>query len=200
MESTKEQILLTAFRLFMQKGYKGVSMNMMVKETGLSKGAFYHYFENKEQLFVASLDNLFFSFEPFNQPNGAQLKENLWDNMKQYVDNIRTMIGKMQKSVEGQSFEMGYYRLMIDAFTYAPDFYNKIEKSNERELNYWKTILTKAKENKEIKPNVDVDLLAYQIQYVQDGVGLQSMFTGSLEELNLRIELILRQIYDLIKN
>jgi len=64
MSPTKEHIILTAFRLFLKKGYKEVTMSMLVKATGLSKGAFYHYFENKEQLFIETLDNLFFPLHP----------------------------------------------------------------------------------------------------------------------------------------
>ena len=52
---SKEHILITAFSLFLQKSFKEVTMKEIVKETGLSKGAFYHYFESKEQLFLELL-------------------------------------------------------------------------------------------------------------------------------------------------
>jgi AcrR family transcriptional regulator len=199
METTKEHILITAYKLFLQKGFKGTSMNMLVKESGLSKGAFYHYFENKEQLFVESLDNLFFSFAPYNQSNNVQLKENLWENIEQYIENAQTLITKMQEKLGDEKFDTGFYKIMIDAFQYAPDFYKKIEKSNKRELDFWKKVFLKAKENSEIRKDLDVELLAYQVQYVQDGVGMQSIFTGEMEGLYTRFRAIFRQFYEIIK-
>jgi TetR/AcrR family transcriptional repressor of nem operon len=50
MADTRDQILTTAFKLFFEKGYKEVTMSELVKETGLSKGAFYHYFLYSEFL------------------------------------------------------------------------------------------------------------------------------------------------------
>jgi TetR/AcrR family transcriptional repressor of nem operon len=41
-------------------------MNEIVKKSGLSKGAFYHYFKNKEELFRTTLD---FYIKTFNSTN-----------------------------------------------------------------------------------------------------------------------------------
>lgn len=51
MADLKEHILETAQKLFLQKGFKGVTMNELVEAAGLTKGAFYHYFKSKEQVF-----------------------------------------------------------------------------------------------------------------------------------------------------
>ena len=52
MADSKQHILETAFKLFLSKTYKEVTMKEIVNVTGLSKGAFYHYFDSKEQLFL----------------------------------------------------------------------------------------------------------------------------------------------------
>jgi len=51
MNEAKEHILRTSLLLFLQKSYKEVTMREIVEKTALSKGAFYHYFSSKEQLF-----------------------------------------------------------------------------------------------------------------------------------------------------
>src|ERR1700733_8708003 len=53
---TRTNILRTALQLFLQKGYKNVSYQELVKKTGLSKGAIYHYFASKEELLIAVFD------------------------------------------------------------------------------------------------------------------------------------------------
>jgi len=54
---THKEILKAATMLFSQKGYDGTSMNDIVKESGVSKGAIYSHFENKESLFEELLEN-----------------------------------------------------------------------------------------------------------------------------------------------
>ncbi|MDQ0321912.1 AcrR family transcriptional regulator [Pararhizobium capsulatum DSM 1112] len=51
----REQIIEGAKRVFMQGGFDAVSMNDITKEAGVSKGTIYVYFENKEDLFAAMI-------------------------------------------------------------------------------------------------------------------------------------------------
>lgn len=51
-EATRKLILDKAFQLFHQNGFKATSVNEIMKATGLSKGAFYHNFQNKEEIGV----------------------------------------------------------------------------------------------------------------------------------------------------
>jgi len=59
---TKKTIIELAFKLFLDKGYKSTSMSDLVKETKLSKGAFYHHFKNKETLYKEVIDTYFLSY------------------------------------------------------------------------------------------------------------------------------------------
>ena len=45
-EETVQLILDTAARLFMEKGYDGTSLQDILEETHLSKGAIYHHFNS----------------------------------------------------------------------------------------------------------------------------------------------------------
>lgn len=51
----KEQIVDVAARLFVEKGYKGISMREIAEAVGLSKAGIYHHFRDKEDLFLAVL-------------------------------------------------------------------------------------------------------------------------------------------------
>jgi TetR/AcrR family transcriptional regulator, transcriptional repressor of aconitase len=55
-EARQEQILHAAVRCFAQKGYYATTVEDLVVETGLSRGALYLYFPNKETLYVALSD------------------------------------------------------------------------------------------------------------------------------------------------
>ena len=51
-EARREQILAGAQRAFARLGYEGATVARLEEETGLSRGAIFNYFENKEALFV----------------------------------------------------------------------------------------------------------------------------------------------------
>jgi AcrR family transcriptional regulator len=47
----KEEILLTATKIFAQKGYQGTNISDIAKELNISQGIIFWYFETKENLF-----------------------------------------------------------------------------------------------------------------------------------------------------
>jgi AcrR family transcriptional regulator len=54
--STREHIIETARRLFAASGYEATSTETVLQESGVSRGALYHHFENKKALFAAVLE------------------------------------------------------------------------------------------------------------------------------------------------
>lgn len=53
---TRSQILTTGRRLTAQQGYTGVGLSSLLKEAGVPKGSFYHYFVSKEAYGCALLN------------------------------------------------------------------------------------------------------------------------------------------------
>ncbi|MFC4769698.1 TetR/AcrR family transcriptional regulator [Effusibacillus consociatus] len=49
-KSIRERIIETSLRLFEQYGYHRVTVDQIVKESGTSKGGFYHNFKSKDEL------------------------------------------------------------------------------------------------------------------------------------------------------
>ena len=49
-ENTRKRILDTAQAMILQRGYAGVSVDTLISELGLTKGAFFHHFKSKRDL------------------------------------------------------------------------------------------------------------------------------------------------------
>jgi AcrR family transcriptional regulator len=60
-----EQVLMTASRLFNRRGIDGTSIDDVMAELGATKGALYHYFENKTDLVVRCHKRGFVLYERF---------------------------------------------------------------------------------------------------------------------------------------
>jgi len=59
---TRNMILETAFISFLDNGFKGVSLNEIIRKTKMTKGAFYHYFNSKEMLITEVMRKYFYDF------------------------------------------------------------------------------------------------------------------------------------------
>ena len=58
---SKNKIIRTSFALFLEKGYKDVTIINIMEATNLSKGAIYHYFKSKEEIYFATLETYYFN-------------------------------------------------------------------------------------------------------------------------------------------
>lgn len=57
-EASVENLLAAALRLFVSQGYRHTSVEQIAEEAGLTKGAVYFYFKNKENLLLTLLDRV----------------------------------------------------------------------------------------------------------------------------------------------
>ena len=64
-EETKTNILTTANKLFQERGWDKVKIEDVVKEIGMTRGAFYHYFDSREDLIYQVVDQMFLEDNPF---------------------------------------------------------------------------------------------------------------------------------------
>lgn len=62
-EKTVAQITKVAYQLFLEKGYEQTTIQDIVDRLGMSKGAIYHHFKSKDEIFEALWD---FEFEEYN--------------------------------------------------------------------------------------------------------------------------------------
>ncbi|MFA6776297.1 MAG: TetR/AcrR family transcriptional regulator, partial [Sphaerochaetaceae bacterium] len=59
MNDTKELILQTALGLFSQNGYKATSVSMIADAVGVTKGALYKHYRNKQAILDSIVDRIY---------------------------------------------------------------------------------------------------------------------------------------------
>jgi AcrR family transcriptional regulator len=57
-EATRQELVEAATRLFAERGYEDTSIEAVLGEAGVSRGALYHHFAGKEALFEAVLEEV----------------------------------------------------------------------------------------------------------------------------------------------
>jgi len=71
----KSQILEAAFEVFVKKGYAKTTMDDIVIASNLSKGALYHYYNSKKELFLGLIDHWeIYTFKDFYKKKSKDKK------------------------------------------------------------------------------------------------------------------------------
>ncbi|MFK7811392.1 MAG: TetR/AcrR family transcriptional regulator [Maribacter sp.] len=83
MTDKKEQILLTALKLFANKGYKAVATSKIAKQAGVSEGLIFRHYKSKQGLLEAILHESFERINALIIP--IMQEENPQDVIKKYI-------------------------------------------------------------------------------------------------------------------
>ena len=86
-ENRKNQILNAAFEVFVKKGYAKTTMDDIVVSSNLSKGALYHYYKSKKELFLSLIDHWeIYTFKDFYDKKSQNKKAS--DILRFFGENV----------------------------------------------------------------------------------------------------------------
>jgi len=145
--NSKEKIAETAFQLFTQNGYKATSISQLVTNSGLSKGAFYHYFESKKAVYEYVIETFFLSFYKnfdwilFEKLDLTETKKSLTEMYIGFITQIKEMT---------QNNPSKYFILFFEAYNNLDEFKEAIQ---EFYTTFKTTLTNKIKTTKNITEN-----------------------------------------------
>jgi TetR/AcrR family transcriptional regulator, transcriptional repressor for nem operon len=202
MSDSKEHIIIVASKLFLQKSFKEVTMKEIVKETGLSKGAFYHYFESKEQLFLEVLDYFFNNFMKHSYENFS--RTSFYQFYHDYANEIRSYSNMYMSIFIGteteNEFNINYFSLAFDALRLFPDFKANMIIKLDEEIAIWTEVIRDARANGEIKSVMTDNDIAQLFISLGDGIGMTMVMRGSsIEEMVVPFLNLWDKLYEQIK-
>lgn len=131
MKNTKTIIMKTILKLFMQKGYKEVTMREIIGTIGISNGAFYHYFKSKEEIFHEIINQFFTEVLIFDYSRIS--KNTLYEFYNEY---IKTVENSFKQNIYGMEdiMNINYYGLIYDALKLFPEYNEKFRESHRKEI------------------------------------------------------------------
>lgn len=198
MIDTREHILRTAFRLFITKSYKAVTMCDLEKATGLTKGAFYHYFKGKDEIYMEVVDKFYFS----NQlVKNEEIEENgtLREYIDLHLDHIDSISTKMKEICNMDRPDPTSLSLIMEAKEYYPGFTEKLKDIGEIIFNRWERVISRAKMKGEIKSDIESDILTENFMAVSYSIFRFILLGRSIEYAFSMIKLQYTQLYKLAK-
>jgi len=198
MNDSRDHILKTAYLLFLQKNYKAVTMKEIVNKSGLSKGAFYHYFSSKEELFKEIVNHYFLKlldvdYSRFSQESLQAFYQDVLNNL----DNQSPIHMKARKAEKIGG--LNFYALIFEAIRILPDFKAKFFEVHAEERKAWMKIIEIAKAKGEIKPTMADEHVARLFIYTNDGASLSLILNSNFGKLKEELLPIYNGLYDLLK-
>jgi AcrR family transcriptional regulator len=194
MSDTKEYIIDQAFELFLTRSYEAVSISDISKAIGFTKGALYHHFVNKEELFKAVLDK----YLVFSGAEGDFEKVSLLEYNELTVSNVRKMMDKLFGKNE-KFVPINYLTLIADGFKHYPGFAAEKENLFNSEISKTKQVLDNAIKRGEIRSDINTSAIA--MTYFSTAIGLAGnmLQNYSIEESINSLKVQLDELLKLLK-
>jgi AcrR family transcriptional regulator len=191
MTETREFIIKTSLGLFLEKGYKATTMSELVKKAGLTKGAFYHYFESKELLFRAAVESCII---PILNPALDTKDKTLRQFYHDYVNYYFSLMEPLNDGVS----PLRYSILLLDYVHCFPDASQLVKSAHQPERSMWNEVIQNAKARKEIRSEVENERIVDMFIFSSDGVGLHNM-TVKNGDMKATMLAMWDSLYDLLK-
>jgi AcrR family transcriptional regulator len=171
-EERRGQIIEAALACFTRKGYANTTMDDIVAESGLSKGAIYWYFKSKDDVFQAAFTSMFEAVGT-GSVMALQACETAAERLRV---GARTMVG-LTRDIEG------YFALIIEFWAQSENRDEVMGFWAEMLIQYQQAIAAIFKggiQSGEFK-DVDADALAWMIMTAYDGLAAYDMMIPNLD-------------------
>lgn len=198
MTALRNDIVNKSFIQFLNRGYHACSLKDLEQATGLTKGAFYYYFRNKEDILKEGLEKYYAVTVEISEEEFQQI-----GSLKQYIDIVleqkeRSAALSMQL-FQAFIIEVLYFQLVLEVSDVFPEYRQRIHELSKSRLSRWEYMILKAKQQGEINEKLDTSLLARNLMSVST-----SMLNIELMETDLKYQfsdmrMQFQQYYLLIK-
>ena len=149
----RSRIIASAIREFAENPYDVASISNIVRETGIAKGSFYQYFEDKQDLYRYLIElGIEEKLNLIKDLPAGDLSDNLFD----YIRRL------FQSAVKFELTEPGLAQVAYRAFVEEVPFPKMAEEMRRRgPTQLFKQLLTQGIHSGKISPWADVDLAAF---------------------------------------
>jgi AcrR family transcriptional regulator len=155
MDNTKDFIIEEAFKLFLNHSYEAVSISDISNAIGFTKGALYHHFKNKEELFKSVVDK----FMVLPVINVDLDKITLLEFIQESNNNSERFFRNLFSA--GDSYaSINYLAFFADTFRHYPGFSDETSRLINKEMEKSRVVIENAIESGEIRSDVDPEIIA----------------------------------------
>lgn len=197
--TAKDKIQEKAFNLFLLENYDAVTMQQIQEEAGISRGAIYHHFKSKEDIFKAIVDTYllpaFSSYTMILDEEKKSLQEMIYAAIKYRQSHINTL--KDVTSFKLTDFY--FFKFIFQATEHYKEFNEQVNLLTEKEFNGWRSVIQTAMRTGEIRADIDLDYTTQMFLVTPLGLGVFSAFSNYININTKDIRTSYLRLYALLK-
>lgn len=198
-DETRELILKVATGLFIKRGFKSVTMADLEAATGLTKGAFYHHFKDKIEIFEAAIKRIINGFR-LKMEEGTENRTSLRAFISAYINHITALNNELCAiSAGGEILDAQFGAITADIYTYIPDFLETISAVAREETDRWERVIFRAREQREIRTDIDLNAITNLFLNIPDCIKRNRIMGVSLQDSLVLMNMQYEQLYWLLK-
>ncbi|KGE71618.1 TetR/AcrR family transcriptional regulator [Spirochaeta lutea] len=162
-EESRERILAISLKLFMKMGYRGTSLADICKATGLTKGALYHHFSGKDDLYVHALDSFFqYSRVPrWMTDQTLSLRDRIHQGFKE-LDSSKAWIMDTVGSSQDDAI-LQFYSFLYEATRRCPEYQQRLDEYDRMKHQALADVFRKAQETGQLRKDIDPEATAIEL-------------------------------------
>jgi AcrR family transcriptional regulator len=194
MKDTRDFIIDEAHKLFLNHNYEAVSISMISEAIGFTKGALYHHFRNKEELYRAVIDKHF----PITSVSVDVDKISLKDYTAACIEHTHKILKAI--FVNDKRFvPVNYLSLIADCFRHYEGFPENKALVIEEEVKNVEVILRNAIKRGEVRSDINVKVVALLYFSLSIGLAGDLIRNSSVDSAIKSLKDQLNQLYYLLK-
>ena len=198
MPDLKDEIVNKSFFQFLNRGYKACSLKDLEKATGLTKGAFYYYFRNKEEILKAGIEKYLSVVSEISEEEFLEV-----GSLKAYIDIVvarkERRAEQLQQMFDFFIIDIAFFQLVLEVAPLFPEYRKWIDELSKDRLSRWEYMILKAKQQGEIKGSLDTSVLARNLMSVSTSMLNIELGTDNLHFMFSDMSMQFEQYYLLIK-
>lgn len=187
---TRERLIHSALFLFWERGFGGTSMADLLNHAGVNSGSFYHFFESKEDLLKAVLQN-------YVQGLGPQIVDPAYGSTNDPIERIFAILAGYRARILQTNCQYGcpLGRLALEIDPENRPAHALIAKNFGGWIDAVRQCLVEGQDR--LPPRLDLDALATHVLAVMEGGVMLSRSYGSVKPFDLAVSQ-LREYFQLL--
>ena len=184
----KAAILRESFKLFLAQGYDAVSFTDIERAAQVTRGAIFHHFRGKEDLFKHVADQIIdilleevdYGAEYLTSPTP----------LKDFMDNCLALIERRMtyflKDVDVRVTSASFMSFILYLKDHHETWSEQVQEYETKKIEAWSEAINLSKDRGEIRPDTDTTMLAETFHHLYLGLSFEGAMIDSLSIAALR--------------
>jgi AcrR family transcriptional regulator len=179
--STRERLIESALFLFWERGFAGTSMSELLAHSNVNSGSFYHFFESKEALLKAVLEEYLVGLQP-------QIMEPAYRATSDPIERIFAILAGYRERILSTGYQYGcpLGRLALEIDPENRPAHALIAQNFQGWIGAVRDCLKEARHR--LRPDVDLDALGTYVLVTMEGGVMLSRSYSSVEPFDQAVK------------